>query len=152
MLTKLSSDKIKKIFPTYFTSDYIGKMNEYKIRIILNIYHSKKGGRTFIAKKIKVDQSVVGRILKIAIKNRIIKKVPPSDFKTKEKQRIYSDITERKIYKQVRPITLTDRKLNLSIPKNAKFKIQLPTGKHMPSTIVKYFVTIEEAEGAKKEN
>ena len=51
MLTKLSSDKIKKIFPTYFTPDYVGKMNEYKIRLIMNIYHSKKGGRTFIAKK-----------------------------------------------------------------------------------------------------
>ena len=68
------------------------------------MYFSKKGGRTFIAKKLNLDQSVVGRILKKAIKNRLFKKVSQSEFETKEIQRIYLDIDERKIYKIVRPI------------------------------------------------
>ena len=147
----LSFEKIKIVFPTYFSKDYVGQLNESKIREILNIYSDKKGGRTYIAKKLKLDQSVIGRIINKAITNNLVKKVLPSEFETKETQRIYNNINERIIYKVVRPITLIDKKLNKSIPRNAKFKVQLPTGKHEPSTIMKYFKTKKEAENSLKD-
>jgi hypothetical protein len=145
---KISDKKIKEIFPTYFTEDYTGKLDESKIKKILKIYSDKEGGRNYIGKKIGVDQSVVGRILNKAIENDIIKKVKPSEFKTKDEQRIYKDISERKIYKTVRPITANDRKINPDIPKNAKFKVQLPSGKKGQSTMVKYFTTADAATNA----
>ncbi len=147
----LSFEKIKIVFTTYFSKDYVGQLNESKIRAILNIYSDKKGGRTYIAKKLKLDQSVIGRIINKAITNNIIKRVLPSEFKTKETQRIYNNVDERIIYKVVRSITSIDRKLNKSISRNAKFKVQLPTGKHKPSTIVKYFKTKKAAENSVKD-
>ena len=150
MLKKLSSDIIKETFPSYFSADYTGQLNETKIKQILKMYSKKKGGRTFIAKMLKLDQSVIGRILVKAEKNNLIKRVQRVDFKTTESQKIYKNIEDRKIYLEIRNITSVDRKLNLNIPKNAKFKIQLPTGKHEPSTIVKYFNTKSEAETAKR--
>ena len=145
---KISDKKIKEIFPTYFTEDYTGKLDESKIKKILKLYSDKEGGRNYIGKKIGVDQSVVGRILNKAIENDIIKKVKPSEFKTKDEQRIYKDISERKIYKTVRPITANDRKINPDIPKSAKFKVQLPSGKKGQSTMVKYFTTADAATNA----
>ena len=145
---KISDKKIKEIFPTYFTEDYTGKLDESKIKKILKIYSDKEGGRNYIGKKIGVDQSVVGRILNKAIENDIIKRVKPSEFKTKDEQRIYKDISERKIYKTVRQITANDRKINPDIPKNAKFKVQLPSGKKGQSTMVKYFTTADAATNA----
>ena len=150
MIKTLSSDIIKKAFPSYFSADYTGQLNETKIKQILKMYSKKKGGRTFIAKKLKLDQSVVGRILVKAENNNLIKRVQRVDFKTTESQKIYKNIEDRKIYLEIRNITSVDRKLNLNIPKNAKFKIQLPTGKHEPSTIVKYFNAKLEAETAKR--
>ena len=147
---KISDKKIKEKFPTYFKEDYTGKLNESKIREILKLYSEKEGGRNYIGKKIGVDQSVVGRVLKIAQANNILEKVPPSEFKTKDEQRIYKDISERKIYKQVRPITANDRKINKDIPKNAKFKVQLPSGEKGQSTVVKYFTTTDAATNAIK--
>ena len=148
MSKKISLDKIKKKFPTYFTPDYTGQLNQNKIKQILDIYSSKEGGRTYIGKRLKVDQVVVGRVLKIAEEKNLIKRVLPSEFKTKESQRIYKDISERKIYKIVRPITTTDRKLNSNILKNAKFKIQLPSGKS-GKTVMKYTTTEQAAENLK---
>ena len=145
---KISDKKIKEIFPTYFTEDYTGKLDESKIKKILKLYSDKEGGRNYIGKKIGVDQSVVGRILKIAENNNIVEKVKPSEFKTKDEQRIYKDISERKIYKTVRPITANDRKINKDIPKNAKFKVQLPSGEKGQSTVVKYFTTADAATNA----
>ena len=145
---KISDKKIKEIFPTYFKEDYTGKLDESKIKKILKLYSDKEGGRNYIGKKIGVDQSVVGRILNKAIENDIIKKVKPSEFKTKDEQRIYKDISERKIYKKVRPITANDRKINKNIPKNAKFKVQLPSGSKGQSTVVKYFTTADAATNA----
>ena len=145
---KISDKKIKEIFPTYFTEDYTGKLDESKIKQILKLYSEKEGGRNYIGKKIGVDQSVVGRILTKAIDNKILKEVKPSEFKTKDEQRIYKDISERKIYKTVRPITANDRKINPDIPRNAKFKVQLPSGKKGQSTIVKYFTTADAATNA----
>ena len=113
------------VFPTYFSKDYNGQLNVRKIREILKIYSDKKGGRTYIAKKLKLDQSVIGRIINKAITNNLVKRVLPSEFETKETQRIYNNINERIIYKVVRPITLIDKKLNKSIPRNAKFKVHV---------------------------
>tara|TARA_B100002051_G_C16303154_1_gene423892 strand:+ start:66 stop:530 length:465 start_codon:yes stop_codon:yes gene_type:complete len=141
----VSIDKIKNLFPSYFSADYVGQLNETKIKQILNIYSKKEGGRTFIAKKLKLDQSVVGRILLKAEKNNLIQRVQRKEFKTTESQKIYENIEERYIYLKVRQISSFDRKLNTKIPKNAKFKIQTPTGKHAPSTTVKYFNTEQEA-------
>ena len=141
----LSTNIIKKTFPSYFSADYIGLLDEAKIKQILKIYSKKEGGRTLIAKKLKLDQSVIGRILLKAEKNNLIKRVQRVEFKTTESQKIYENIEDRYIYLKVRQITSIDRKLNLNIPKNAKFKIQPPTGKHAPSTTVKYFNTEQEA-------
>ena len=91
-------DQIRKVFSTYFTPDYTGQLDANKIKKILEMYSSKEGGRTYIGNKLKVDQTVVGRVLKIAEENNLVKKVLPSEFKTKEAQRIYKDISERKIY------------------------------------------------------
>ena len=151
MLKSLSTNIIKKIFPSYFSADYVGQLNETKIKQILKIYSKKEGGRTLIAKKLKLDQSVVGRILVKAEKNNLIKRVQREEFKTTESQKIYNKAEDRYIYLKVRKITSIDRKLNLNIPKYAKFKIQLPTGKHAPSTIVKYYNTKHEAAIAKRE-
>ena len=145
MIKTLSSDIIKKAFPSYFSADYTGQLNETKIKQILKMYSKKKGGRTFIAKMLKLDQSVIGRILLKAEKNNLIKRVQRKEFKTTESQKIYDNVEDRYIYLQVREISSVDRKLNLNIPKNAKFKIQTPTGKHAPSTTVKYFNTEQEA-------
>ena len=94
---------------------------------------------------------MIGRILLKAEKNNLIKRVQRKEFKTTESQKIYDKIEDRYIYLKVRKITPIDKKLNLNIPKYAKFKIQLPTGKHAPSTIVKYFNTKHDAEIAKRE-
>ena len=145
---KISDKKIKEIFPTYFQENYTGSLDENKIKKILKLYSDKEGGRNYIGKKIGVDQSVVGRVLKIAENNNLIKKVKPSEFKTKDEQRIYRDPKDRKIYKTVRRITANDRKINKDIPKNAKFKVQLPSGSKGQSTVVKYFTTADAATNA----
>ena len=155
----LSTNIIKKTFPSYFSADYIGLLDEAKIKQILKIYSKKEGGRTLIAKKLKLDQSVVGRILVKAEKNNLIKKVQRVEFKTTESQKIYNKTEDRYIYLSIREIRNSERiarfkdtgRLKYNIPKDAKFKIQLPTGKRKPSTIVKYFNTKHEAEIAKKE-
>ena len=67
------------------------------------------GGRTYIAKQLGVNQSVVGRIVTKAIKDGIIKRVPPGKF-TKTSQRKYTDENPRKIYKVVREVEPRDYK------------------------------------------
>ena len=146
----LTNAKIKKLFPTYFTKDYTGLLDESKIKQILKLYSKKEGGRSYIGNKIGVDQSVVGRVLNIAFKENILKPVKPGEFKTKEKQRIYKDISERNIYKEVRVITANDRKINPNIPKNAKFKVQVPSGEKGTTTKMVYTTTESAAENAVK--
>ena len=141
MAVNITNAQIRNLFPTYFTDDYTGQLNESKIKKILDLYSDKEGGRNYIGNQLKVDQSVVGRILNKAIENKIIKKVPPSEFKTKDTQRIYQDISERKIYKTVRPITANDKKINPDIPTNAKFKVQVPSGEKGTSTKMVYTTT-----------
>ena len=97
---KISDKKIKEIFPTYFQENYTGSLDENKIKKILKLYSDKEGGRNYIGNKIGVDQSVVGRVLKIAENNNLIKKVKPSEFKTKDEQRIYKDPKAKKTTKK----------------------------------------------------
>jgi len=99
----------------------------------------------------KLDQSTVGGVIRQAKKD----KVPGVDIPKKElassvKQKIYSSPEERKIYKTVRQITANDRKINPNIPANAKFKVQVPSGKAGTSTKMVYTTTESAAENAIK--
>ena len=82
MAVNLTDAQIRSLFPTYFTPAALASgpnktvLDVDKIRQILNTYSDKIGGRNYIANQLGVDQSVVGRILTKAIKQKIIKKVP----------------------------------------------------------------------------
>ena len=151
MAINYTDAQIRKLFPTYFDAAATAtQVDEDIIREILRMYSGKEGGRTYIGDKLKLNQSVVGRIINKAIDNKILKEVKPGEFKTKDTQRIYKDISERKIYKTVRPITANDRKINPDIPKNAKFKVQVPAGEAGTSTKMVYTTTEAAAENAIK--
>jgi hypothetical protein len=127
MAVKYTDAQIRNLFPTYFDAAATAtRIDEDIIRKILKMYSDKEGGRTYIGKKLKFDQSVIGRIINKAIEKNIVKEVPPSQYKTKEAQRIYKPGESRKIYREVRPITANDRKIFSDIPKNAKWKVQIP--------------------------
>ena len=97
MAINLSDAQIKELFPTYFDSSYTGKVTVSKIRKILKLYSDKKGGRTYIGDKLKLNQTVVGRILTKAIDNNIIKKLNPEEFETRKAFKLYEDPSQRKI-------------------------------------------------------
>ena len=145
MAVNLTDAQIRELFPTYFEPNYTGQITVAKIKKILNTYSDKEGGRTYIANKLKVNQSIVGRILKIAQNKNIVKKVPPSEFKTKDLQRVRSDPQTRKIHNVIRKITDIDRKQNPDIPANAKYRIVFATPQGKTTKIpeefqgVKYF-------------
>jgi hypothetical protein len=149
--TKYTDAQIRKLFPTYFDAAATAtQVDEDIIKEILRMYSAKEGGRTYIGNQLKLDQSVVGRVLDKAFEKNILKPVKPGEFKTKDTQRIYKDISERKIYKTVRPITANDRKINPDIPANAKFKVQVPSGEKGTSTKMVYTTTEAAAENAIK--
>jgi len=152
VIDSLSFEQIRKLFPTYFDAAATAtKVDENVIKEILQMYANKEGGRTYIGKQLGLDQSVVGRILKKAEANKLITKVDPKDFKTKESQRIYENPKARKIHNVVRPITELDRKQNPDIPKNARFKVVFATPQGKTTKIpdefigVKYFNTEKAA-------
>ena len=146
MAINYTDAQIRKLFPTYFDAAATAtQVDEDIIREILRMYSGKEGGRTYIGDKLKLNQSVVGRIINKAIDNKILKEVKPGEFKTKDTQRIYKDISERKIYKTVRPITANDRKINPDIPANAKFKVQVPSGQKKPTSTKMVYTTTEAA-------
>ena len=90
MAVKYTDAQIRNLFPTYFDAAATAtRIDEDIIRKILKMYSDKEGGRTYIGKKLKFDQSVIGRIINKAIEKNIVKEVPPSQYKTKEAQRIY---------------------------------------------------------------
>ena len=98
---------------------------------------------------INLNQSTVGREL-TRLKNAGVPGVdiPRSELATAVEQRIYPP-GERKIYKTVREITPNDRVQNPNIPKNAKYKVQLPSGAAKGSTLVtEYFNTEKQAQNA----
>ncbi len=120
------------------------KLGSGKLSEILKANHDLDvGGSTItkILKKLK-EQGVKG----IAI--------PMSELASSVAQRLDPDIPparsgKRKIYKLIRPVRELDLKQNPSIPKNAKFKVQVPTGIKTgegPTTEIKYFKTKEAAE------
>ena len=95
MAVNLTDAQIRNLFPTYFTPAALASgpnktvLDVDKIRLILNTYSNKEGGRNYIGKKLGVDQSVVGRIITKAIKQKIIEKVKPGEF-TATSQRKYT--------------------------------------------------------------
>ena len=110
--------------------------------------------------KLNVGRSTVTKILR-NLKDQGIPgiDIPTSELASSVAQRLDPDIAparsgERKIYKLIRPVRELDLKQNPTIPKNAKFKVQLPTGiptGQGPTTEIKYFKTKEAAEtGIKK--
>ena len=127
MAINLSAAQIKELFPTYFASSYTGKVTVSKIRKILKLYSDKKGGRTYIGDKLKLNQTVVGRILTKAIDNNIIKKLNPEEFETRKAFKLYEDPSQRKILNTIRPVTDIDRTKNPDIPSSAKYKIVFAT-------------------------
>ena len=127
MAVNLTDEKIKKLFPTYFTSDYQGQITAAKIKKILDLYSSKEGGRTYIGDKLKLNQTVVGRILNIAFKKNVIKKLDPKEFKTNQALKLYDNPADRKILNAIRPVTDIDRTKNPDIPSSAKYKIVFAT-------------------------
>ena len=142
MAVNLTDAQIRNLFPTYFTDDYTGQLNVDKIRKILDTYSDKIGGRTYIANELKVNQVVVGRILEIAKAKKIIKQVPPGEF-TATSQRKWTPENPRKIYKVIRPVEPRDYMKNPDIPKNAKFKAQVPGGSKARNTTMVYGATEE---------
>ena len=146
MAVNLTDAQIKNLFPTYFTPAALASgpnktvLDVDKIRQILNTYSDKIGGRNYIADQLGVNQSVVGRIITKAIKQKIIKKVPPGTF-TATSQRKYTAENPRKIYKTVRPVEPRDYIKNPDIPKSAKFKAQVPSGFAGQSTKMVYGAT-----------
>lgn len=151
MAINLTDAQIRSLFPTYFTPAALAdgpnktQLDVNKIRQILNIYSNKEGGRNYIGNKLGVDQSVVGRIITKAIKEKIIKKVPPGEF-TATSQRKYTLENPRNIYKTVRPVEPRDYIKNPDIPKSAKFKAQVPSGFAGQSTKMVYGATEEIVE------
>ena len=151
MAVNLTDAQIRNLFPTYFTPAALASgpnktvLDVDKIRLILNTYTNREGGRNYIGKKLGVDQSVVGRIITKAIKQKIIKRVPPGKF-TATSQRKYTAENPRKIYKTVRPVEPRDYIKNPEIPKNAKFKAQVPSGSVGQSTKMVYGSTKEIVE------
>ena len=108
--------------------------------------------------KLNVGRSTVTKILK-NLKDQGVKgiDIPTSELASSIAQRLDPDIAtvrsgKRKIYKVIRPVRDVDFKLNPDLPKNSKFKVQLPSGStDGPSTVTKYFKTKEAAEeGIKK--
>ena len=78
MATKYTDAQIRKLFPTYFDAAATAtQVDEDIIKKILKMYSAKEGGRTYIGDKLKLNQTVVGRIIEKAIKKNILKKVKP---------------------------------------------------------------------------
>ena len=127
MAVNLTDAQIRNLFPTYFEPSYTGNITVAKIKQILNTYSDKIGGQSYIANELKVNPSIVGRILKIAKAKKIIKQVPPGEF-TATSQKVWTEENPRKIYKVARLITERDRTQNPDIPKNAKWKMQVAGG------------------------
>jgi hypothetical protein len=148
MAVNLTDAQIRSLFPTYFTPAALAdgpnktQLDVNKIRQILNIYSNKEGGRNYIGNKLGVDQSVVGRIITKAIKEKIIERVKPGEF-TATSQRKYTLENPRNIYKTVRPVEPRDYIKNPDIPKSAKFKAQVPGGSIDRSTTMVYGSTKE---------
>jgi hypothetical protein len=143
---------------TPITNDIIELVKKYRIE--------DKMGSGMIADaiqkndKLNVGRSTVTKILR-NLKDQGIPgiDIPTSELASSVAQRLDPDIAparsgERKIYKLIRPVRELDLKQNPTIPKNAKFKVQLPTGiptGQGPTTEIKYFKTKEAAEtGIKK--
>ena len=141
-------------------------INEDVIELVKKYRIEDKMGSGMIADAIKknhnidVGRSTITKLLK-RLKDQGVKgiDIPMSELASSVAQRLDPNIPpvrggQRKIYKLIRPVRELDFKQNPNIPKNAKFKVQLPTGiptGQGPTTEIKYFKTKEAAEtGIKK--
>ena len=141
-------------------------INEDVIELVKKYRIEDKMGSGMIADAIKknhnidVGRSTITKLLK-RLKDQGVKgiDIPMSELASSVAQRLDPNIPpvrggQRKIYKLIRPVRELDLKQNPTIPKNAKFKVQLPTGiptGQGPTTEIKYFKTKEAAEtGIKK--
>ena len=165
MVKNYTDVQIRKLFPTYFDAAATAtQVDEDVIRKILKMYSAKEGGRTYIGDKLKLNQTVVGRIIKKAIKKKILKKVKPSEFKTMLAQKIYESPADREIYNTIREVREIDRittqkstlgKSLRKAPSWAKYKIVFATPANLETTVipkkfqgVRYFKTKPEAQKA----
>ena len=116
---------------------------------IVDIYNAglEGGYRTsadFIAEQLgkepgKVSKDIVGRKINELIEDGTLTKQKELETTTTK--------GKRKIYKVARPIETRDRKLNPDIPKDAKYKMQVPAGKFRgedSSTTIIYDTTKEK--------
>jgi hypothetical protein len=139
-------------------------INEDVIKLVKKYRIEDKMGSGMISDALKknnnidVGRSTITKLLK-RLKDQGVKgiDIPMSELASSVAQRLDPNIPpvrggKRKIYKVVRPVRELDLKQNPTIPKNAKFKVQLPSGSaDGPSTVTKYFKTKEAAEaGIKK--
>ena len=161
-------DKIKDQIDTFERENFAKgtPINEDVIELVKKYRIEDKMGSGMIADAIKknhnidVGRSTITKLLK-RLKDQGVKgiDIPMSELASSVAQRLDPDIPparsgQRKIYKLIRPVRELDLKQNPNIPKNAKFKVQLPTGiptGQGPTTEIKYFKTKEAAEtGIKK--
>ena len=111
-------------------------MDKSKIEKIKKLYKTTGLSQKEIADELGLSRSPVGKVLTKAFKDKTLKKKDQKSFDSFE-LRVKSPTDsegKRKIYKVIREITDTDRRKNVDIPKNAKYKTQLPSG-------IKYFTT-----------
>ena len=151
-------EEIKKLFPDYFSKNYRGQLDEDIIQKILKLYEEEKIGSNKISKrllkenKLNINQGVIGRILKRARKNNLVRTIPKKELTAVTEQIVQGK--NRKINNVVREVTVLDRKQNPDIPVNAKYKIVFATPQGKTTKIpnefigVKYFNTKAEANTA----
>ena len=111
-------------------------MDKSKIEKIKKLYKTTGLSQKEIADELGLSLSPVGKVLTKAFKDKTLKKKDQKSFNSFE-LRVKSPTDsegKRKIYKVIRSITDTDRRKNSDIPKNTKYKTQLPSG-------IKYFTT-----------
>ena len=118
-------------------------MDKTTIEKIKKLYRTTRLSQKEIADRLDLSRAPVGKVLTKAFNDKTLKKKDPKSFDS-FKLRIKTTIDsegKRKIYKVIRKITDADRRTNPRIPKNTKYKTQLPSG-------MKYFTTKNKAQKA----
>jgi len=103
-------------------------MDKSKIEKIKKLYRTTGLSQKEIAKELGLSRSPVGKVLTKAFKDKTLKKKDLKSFDSFDlRVKSPTDLEgKRKIYKVIREITDADRRTNPDIPKNAKYKTQLP--------------------------
>ena len=153
-----NSAKIKKIFSGFFRPGYTGQLDENIINKILKLYEEEKIGSNRISERLKnenklnINQAIIGRILIKAKANHLVRIIPKKELAISVEQKFHKNLKLRKIHNEIRQVTDLDRKQNINIPKNAKYKIVFATPQGETTRIpkelqgVQYYKTKELAE------